>query len=136
MDEGVVSPTDLQEFIRLDMLDGIAAKPSRCGGLASNKRQIELCLENGLMWVGSGLTDPDISLAATLGLYGAFGLEKPAALNGGQFLDADVLKNPIRIEDGFATVPEGAGLGVEVDETRVVELMKRSGGDRLLNGIR
>jgi L-alanine-DL-glutamate epimerase-like enolase superfamily enzyme len=135
MDEGVVSPTDLEEFIRLGMLDGIAAKPSRCGGLASNKRQIELCLENGLMWVGSGLTDPDISLAAALGLYGAFGLQKPAALNGDQFLNADVLKNRIRIEDGYAYVPRGMGLGIEVDEGKVVELMKQSGGDKLLKGM-
>ena len=28
------------------------------------------------MWLGSGLTDPDISLAATLALYGAFGLHE------------------------------------------------------------
>ena len=128
-------PTGLEEFIRLDRLDGMGAKPSRCGGLTSNKRQIELRLENGLMWVGSGLTDPDISLAAALGLYGALDLQTPAALNGGQFLNADVLKTPIRVEDGFAYLPRGSGLGVEVDEEKVIELMKRSGGDRLLKGV-
>ena len=42
MDEGVVSPIELEEFIRLKMLDGVAMKPSRCGGLLSNKRQIEI----------------------------------------------------------------------------------------------
>jgi L-alanine-DL-glutamate epimerase-like enolase superfamily enzyme len=124
MDEGVVSPVELEEFIRLKMIDGMAMKPSRCGGLVSAKRQIELIEEAGLMWLGSGLTDPDISFAATLGLYGAFGLAKPAALNGPQFLIADVLKTPIKIEDGCAEVPTGPGLGVEVDEDKVVELMK------------
>ena len=132
MDEGVVSPTDLEEFIKLGMLDGVAMKPARCGGLSSNKRQIELCLEHNLIWLGSGLTDPDISLAAALGLYGAFGLKTPAALNGPQFLTADVLKKPIRIENGTAAIPEGPGLGIEVDEDKVIELMKRSGGDRLI----
>jgi muconate cycloisomerase len=87
------------------------------------------------MWVGSGLTDPDISLAATLGLYGAFNLKKPAALNGSQFLDGDVLKTAVKIENGFAHVPAGPGLGIEVDEEKVVELMKRSGGDKLLKGM-
>ncbi len=134
MDEGVVSPVDLEEFIKLDMLDGMAMKPARCGGLLSNKRQIELCEKHGLMWVGSGLTDPDISFAATLGLYGAFGLKKPAALNGPQFLTDDVLKNPVVVKDGFAHVPQGPGLGVEVDEEKVVALMKSSGGDKLLAG--
>jgi len=132
MDEGVVSPTDLEEFIKLGMLDGVAMKPARCGGLSSNKRQIELCLEHKLIWLGSGLTDPDISLAATLGLYGAYGLTKPAALNGPQFLTADVLKKPLRIENGIAHVPQGPGLGIDVDENKVIELMKLSGGDKLV----
>ncbi len=132
MDEGVISPTDLEEFIKLGMLDGVAMKPARCGGLISNKRQIELCQIHSLLWLGSGLTDPDISLAACLGLYGAFGLKKPAALNGPQFLTADVLKKPIPIENGIAHVPTGPGLGIEVDENKVVQLMKQSGSDKLI----
>ncbi len=126
MDEGVVSPVELAEFIRLDMLNGMAMKPARCGGLLSNKRQIELVQEAGLMWVGSGLTDPDISLAATLGLYGAFDLQKPAALNGPQFLTEDVLAKPLEIANGMAHVPTGPGLGIEVDEQKVIELTKRN----------
>jgi muconate cycloisomerase len=108
----------------------MAMKPARCGGLLSNKRQIEYCLKKNLLWLGSGLTDPDISMAATLGLYGAFGLKKPAALNGPQFLTADVLKKPLRIEDGMAYVPDGPGLGIEVDEDKVTELMRQCGGKK------
>jgi L-alanine-DL-glutamate epimerase-like enolase superfamily enzyme len=126
MDEGVVSPTDLEEFIKLDMCDGVAMKPARCGGLLSNRRQIELCEQHNLIWLGSGLTDPDISFAATLGLYSAYGLKKPAALNGPQFLAADVLKQPIRVKNGIAYVPEGPGLGIEVDENKIRELMDLS----------
>ncbi|MBN1817193.1 MAG: mandelate racemase/muconate lactonizing enzyme family protein [Sedimentisphaerales bacterium] len=126
MDEGVVSPTDLEEFIRLKMLDGVAMKPSRCGGLTSGKRQIELIRENGLMWLGSGLTDPDISLAATLGLYGAFDLKSPAALNGLQFLTADVLTKPFHVQGNTIEVPDGPGLGIEVDEHKVIDLMKQT----------
>lgn len=127
MDEGVVSPVELEEFIRLGMLDGVAMKHSRCGGLLSAKRQIELLLEHGLMWLGSGLADPDISLAATLALFGAFGLKKPAALNGPQFLTADVLREPLVVkEDATIEVPRGPGLGIEVDEEKVKELVARS----------
>ncbi|MGD2295358.1 MAG: enolase C-terminal domain-like protein, partial [Candidatus Aminicenantes bacterium] len=126
MDEGVISPADLEEFIKLGMCDGAAMKPARCGGLVSCKRQIELCLENNLLWLGSGLTDPDISLAASLGLYGTFGLKTPAALNGPQFLTASVLKKPLHIESGTAFVPQGPGLGIEVDEDKVIELMEKT----------
>lgn len=128
MDEGVVAPQDLEEFAKLGMLDGVAMKPQRCGGLLSNRGQIEFCIKHDLIWLGSGLTDPDISLAASLALYGAYGLKTPAALNGPQFLTADVLKTPLRIEKGTAFVPEGPGLGMEVDEAKVMEILKQSGG--------
>jgi L-alanine-DL-glutamate epimerase-like enolase superfamily enzyme len=132
MDEGLVSPIDLEEFIKLGMLDGAAMKPARCGGLVSCRRQIEICVARGMIWLGSGLTDPDISLAATLCLFGAYGLKKPAALNGPQFLAGDVLKTPLKIADGIAHVPDGPGLGIEVDEAKVIALMRQSGGDRLI----
>ncbi|MCP4612715.1 MAG: hypothetical protein GY845_28810 [Planctomycetes bacterium] len=128
MDEGIVSPVELTEFIRLKMLDGVAMKPSRCGGLAPAKRQIEILLNEGLMWLGSGLSDPDISIAASLALYGAYGLAKPAALNGPQFLTTDVLTKSMDIKDGSVTVPRGHGLGIEVDEAKVIELMKKTTG--------
>ncbi len=101
-------------------------KPSRCGGLLTAKQQIEIILDAGLMWLGSGLTDPDISMAAALALYGAFGLDKPVALNGPQFLTTDVLAKPLTIRDGSAAVPGGHGLGVDVDESKVVKLMKET----------
>jgi L-alanine-DL-glutamate epimerase-like enolase superfamily enzyme len=126
MDEGVVSPVELQEFTRLKMLDGVAMKPSRCGGLLSAKRQIEILLDAGLMWLGSGLCDPDISLAATLGLFGAFGLKRPAALNAPQFLTNDVLAKPLKLAGDTIEVPTGPGLGIEVDEAKVMELVKKT----------
>jgi len=128
MDEGIVSVVELEEFAKLGMLDGLAMKHARCGGLVPAKAQIEFCLKSGLMWLGSGLTDPDISLAAAISLYSAYGLKKPAALNGPQFLAADVLKKPLRIENGLAYPPEGPGLGIEVDEFKVLYLAKKSGG--------
>ncbi len=127
MDEGVISPTDLVEFIKLGMLDGIAQKPARCGGLVSCREQIEILLNEGLMWLGSGLTDPDISLAATLGLYAAYGLDKPAALNGPQFLAESVISERLMPVDGKLAVPDGPGLGIEVDERKLKALSKRTG---------
>jgi len=122
MDEGVIAPRDLLEFIRLDMLDGVAMKPSRCGGLISARKQIELLLDAGLLFLGSGLTDPDVSLSASLALYGACGLVYPAALNGPQFLAHSVVKTPFQPQEGKLTVPAGPGLGVEVDEAQIREI--------------
>jgi L-alanine-DL-glutamate epimerase-like enolase superfamily enzyme len=126
MDEGCVSPVDVAEFIKLRMMNGVAMKPSRCGGLASAKAQIDLLRQEGLAFLGSGLTDPDISLAASLILFGAYGLNRPAALNGPQFLGASVLKEPFAVRDGKIKVPQGPGLGIEVDEEKVRDLSART----------
>ena len=123
MDEGVVSSVELEEFIKLELLDGIAMKPARCGGLTEARRQIEIIERAGLMFLGSGLTDPDVSLAASLALYGAYSLNYPAALNGPQFLSGTILKNPLTVKDGEIAVPAGHGLGVEVDESKLQELL-------------
>jgi muconate cycloisomerase len=119
MDEGIVSTEELVEFIRLGMLDGVAMKPARCGGLLTARRQIELVNDAGLLWLASGLTDPDVSLAATLALFASFGQRRPAALNGPQFLAHSVVTTPLVPHDGQLSPPSGAGLGVSVDLAKV-----------------
>lgn len=123
MDEGVVSVRTLMEYIRLNVLDGVAMKVPRCGGLRPARRQIEMLEDAGLMFLGSGLTDPSISLAATIGLYGAFQYDRPAALNGPQFITESVLEEPLRPVDGALEVPTGPGLGIVVDEEKVRALV-------------
>ena len=123
MDEGIVSSVELEEFIKLELLDGVAMKPARCGGITEARRQIEIVQRAGLMFLGSGLTDPDISLAASLALYGAYDLKYPAALNGPQFLSGSILKHPFEVKNGELAVPTGHGLGVEVDEAKLREML-------------
>ena len=119
MDEGIVSAVELEEFIRLDLLDGVAMKPARCGGLTEARRQIELLRDAGLWVLGSGLCDPDLSLAASLLLYGAYDLDRPAALNGPQFLETTLLRVPFEVHAGQIEVPRGPGLGVEINDRRM-----------------
>jgi len=123
MDEGIVSSVELEEFIKLELLDGVAMKPARCSGITEARRQIEIVQRAGLMFLGSGLTDPDISLAASLALYAAYDLKYPAALNGPQFLSGSILKHPFEVKDGELAVPTGHGLGVEVDEAKLREML-------------
>jgi muconate cycloisomerase len=97
-------------------------KPARVGGLGPQRRIIEIVQDAGLMFLGSGLTDPDIGFAASVQVYAAYGLRYPAALNGPQFLDATIASSGVIVEGGHALVPIGAGLGVEVDEGRLASL--------------
>ena len=69
------------------------------------------------------MTDPDVSLAATLALFSAYGLSKPAALNGPQYLQRDILCKPLPIDGDIARAPSGPGLGIDVDEAKLAELL-------------
>jgi len=122
MDEGVVSTVELEEFHRLGLLDGVAIKVARCGGLTEARRQVEFLKDHELMFLASGLTDPDLSLSASLALFGSYGLEYPAALNGPQFLTHSILAEPLSINDDIASAPNGPGLGIEVSEAAIQEI--------------
>src|SRR6185503_7659368 len=59
MDEGIVSPVEAEEFMALGMMDGIAMKVARCGGLWHASRIVTLLEKYGLALFASGLTDAE-----------------------------------------------------------------------------
>ena len=123
MDEGIVSPVEAEEFMALGMLDGIAMKVARCGGLWPAARIVSLLQREDLRLFASGLTDPDLSLAASIHLFARAGLDLPAALNGPQYLagrgtgDASFRATRDRVR-----LPEGPGLGIAVAEEALASL--------------
>jgi len=119
MDEGIVSRVELEEFRKLKLLSGVAMKVARCGGLTEAARIMEFARNEGLMILGSGLTDPDLSLAASLILFSAYELPAPAALNGPQYLTTSILRQPLAVKGGAIAPPTGPGLGVEVDPEKL-----------------
>jgi L-alanine-DL-glutamate epimerase-like enolase superfamily enzyme len=120
MDEGIVSPIETAEFIALHMLDGIAMKVARCGGLWNASRIASLLRDNKLLLFASGLTDPDLSMAASAHFFSAAGLEFPAALNGPQYIAGRGTSDPhFRANGDVLRVPTAPGLGIELgDEIR------------------
>ena len=123
MDEGIVSPVEVAEFIALDMFDGIAMKVARCGGLWNASRIARLLQENELLLFASGLTDPELSMAATAHFFAWAGLEFPAAVNGPQYLVGRGTMDPnFRARGDVMHVPTGPGLGVALAEEIVTAL--------------
>jgi L-alanine-DL-glutamate epimerase-like enolase superfamily enzyme len=117
MDEGIVSPVEVAEFIALGMLDGIAMKVARCGGLWNASRIARLLEDNGLSIYASGLTDPELSMAASAHFFGWAGLGFPAALNGPQYIaDRGTTDATFRARGDAMPVPTGAGLGLASDD--------------------
>ena len=124
MDEGIVSVADFDEFHNLGLLDGVAVKVSRMGGLTESLRLVRRLRETDSLFYASGLTDPDLSLAASLHLFTSGGLELPAALNGPQFLTGSILRTPLSPIGDQLIKPSGPGLGVDVDESAMQTLLE------------
>ena len=117
MDEGIVAPAEVDEFIALDMLDGIAMKVARCGGLWNATRIATLLRDHGLLLFASGLTDPELSMAASAHFFGWAGLDLPAALNGPQYIaERGTGDAAFRAQGDIMRVPAGPGLGIAIPD--------------------
>jgi L-alanine-DL-glutamate epimerase-like enolase superfamily enzyme len=114
MDEGIIMDAVVEEFIALEMLDGITVKTARSSGIWQSQKIIRLAKEHGMALLGSGLTDPDISLTASLHLFAWAGIDKPCALNGPQFLDSTLIEYGLEQQGDIIHVPKGPGLGIEM----------------------
>lgn len=123
LDESLRHPSDLATFVKLNAVDVAIAKVQRSGGLTLSRRLCALAEDAGVRLMGSGLTDSDLGLAASLHLFAAYGIDTPVDLNGRQFLTSSYTTGAtVEVKDGVARVPTGPGLGVEVDESVVREL--------------
>jgi len=115
MDEGIVGPEVAAEFIALGLMDGMALKPARNAGLRPSVQIVQQLRATGLMILGSGLTDPDFSLAAAAQLYAWAGLTSPCALNGPQFLADSLTGETLVPRHDVLTVSTAPGLGLTPD---------------------
>ncbi len=118
IDETLRSLPDLIEYVRADALTVAVAKVQRNGGLWYSRQLCEVAGAAGLGLSLSGLTETDLGLAAGLHLAAAFDIS-PLQLNGPQFIETTFLRERLWTGGGRVTVPEGPGLGVEVDEAYV-----------------
>ena len=118
IDESLRALPDLLEYIRADAIGVAVAKVQRNAGLFHSRRLCEMAQAAGLELAMSGLTETDLGLAAALHLASAFDIN-PLALNGPQYIDTPFLARRIWNGGGTVHLPQGPGLGVDVDETYV-----------------
>ncbi|WP_207632327.1 mandelate racemase/muconate lactonizing enzyme family protein [Occultella kanbiaonis] len=123
IDEGSFSSADLARSATLDLADLVVVKVCKSGGLRAAQRTVAVAEAHGLEVLASGLTDCGIGFAAALHLFSLVDLALPAELNGPELL-AELFVDGLQITDGVAQVPNGPGLGIEVDEDRIRALAR------------
>ena len=125
LDESLRSLPDLIEFVRADALTVAVAKVQRNGGFWHSRQLCEIAEAAGLGLSLSGLTETDLGLAAGVHLAAAFDIS-PLQLNGPQFIETTFLRERLWKGGGRVTLPDGPGLGVEVDEVALKQWTRRS----------
>jgi muconate cycloisomerase len=118
-DEAVGTPRDALEVVQAGAADVLSIYAGMAGGIGGGRRIAAIAETAGLGWtIGSNL-ELGIGLAAHLHLAcAAPGLADdvvPCDIISTFYYEADLLAEPLAIEAGWASAPDGPGLGVALD---------------------
>lgn len=120
VDESVLNPPDLLNIIRHDGADLLFLKLDKSGGLVPTRELIALARAANVVPVAGGSLNTGVGIAALAQLAAAADLAVPGGYNGPLLLEA-MLTRPgdLCYDGGQLIVPDGPGLGVELDEVAV-----------------
>lgn len=119
LDEAAMSVEFVAELAREGLVEGVAVKVNKLGGLHHAHRMCRWAREQGVVLLGSGLMDAPIGFMASSHLFAAHGIDLPVDLNGPQHIAADYLAAPIRMQGQTVPLPDVPGLGIDIDEAKL-----------------
>ena len=120
-DESVFDPAEAVELARDRFADLVSIKIMKCGGIGPAREIASIAEAAGITGYGGTMFEGGLAIAAGLHLVAS----TPNIALGAEFytstfvMGVEILTTPIRIEAGETIVPDGPGLGVEVDEDAV-----------------
>jgi muconate cycloisomerase len=139
-DESAWTPHDVLEIVERRAADIVSIYTTKPGGLycamevAAVARAARMpCNVNGSVETGIGnLANIHLAAAAIpVSLSCVVPVSTPAEAQkgiAGIYYRDDLLKSPFRFEDGAVVVPDGPGMGIEVDESKVEKYLGRRPG--------
>lgn len=115
-DEGIHSERDIRDHHLAHAAEGCSLKCIKLGGPQAVLRAARLCADLGMrVNLASKIAESSVASAALLHLAAVVPAVEWGVSPAMQYLAQDVVAAPLRIEQGHARVPQGHGLGVEVD---------------------
>ncbi|HKS64214.1 MAG TPA: enolase C-terminal domain-like protein [Xanthobacteraceae bacterium] len=119
MDESIQSLADI-EAVKRAGAKGVSLKLIKLGGLRDAVAAGKLCRKLGLrINVAAKIAETSIGTAAAVHLACAVPNVAWGVSLTNLYLAADIVQRPIALSDGAVALPDGPGLGVEVDEAAV-----------------
>ena len=115
-DESVLTPHDALEVVRRRAADVIAIKTTKCGGLKRSRDVVAVAKAAGITCHGATSIEGPIGTAASLHFACAEpGIDFGSELFGPLLFDEELLQEPLRYSEGQLHLPDGPGLGVELN---------------------
>ncbi len=121
LNESVTTTEIVMQILQLRAADVILPDTYQCGGIVGVKKVDALCEAAGVPCVFHCAHDLGLKTAAMLHVVASspnFPLANDCTYYG---LEDDIVVSPHRIDRGYMTVPEGPGLGVEIDESKLAK---------------
>lgn len=117
LDESILSLEQLEKAIALQAFQVLNVKTGRLGGLFYAKKMIESCRMHGIRyWIGSML-ESGISKILHVHLASLSDTWIPGDLSSSnRYFSEDLIAPEIVAKEGKIPVPQGVGLGVEINE--------------------
>ncbi|MGM8214676.1 muconate/chloromuconate family cycloisomerase [Bacillaceae bacterium W0354] len=119
-DESVGSIYEATTLAREKAADIFSLKIQKHGGLRNTIKIAAIAESSGIACFGGTSLESSIGTAASLHAFSAIrNLNYGTESFGPNWLADDLVKHPLEIQEGFITVPEDPGLGIELDEEKV-----------------
>jgi len=126
LDESIVSAKAAADALALRSCSIVNVKAGRVGGYLEAVAIHDLCRAAGVpVWCG-GMLETGIGRAANAALAALPGFVLPGDVSASaRFYARDIVTEPAVLENGHVRVPNGPGLGVEVDRAALEEFTVR-----------
>jgi muconate cycloisomerase len=119
VDEGIHSLADIMASAKAGA-GGVSLKLIKLGGITAAIEAGKLCQRLGLsVNIAAKIAESSISSAAALHLACAVPKADWGVSLTHFYLAEDIVRQPLPLKDGLVALPDGPGLGVEVDEAAV-----------------
>lgn len=124
-DETLRGPEDAMACAAGQCADAFAVKIAQSGGLKAASDVVAIARAAGIGIYAGTMLEAGVGTAAALQLFATLPeLEWGSELFGPLLMQQDILETPIRYEDFCVHLPEGPGLGVQLDRERVAHFRR------------
>lgn len=122
-DESIATPEDVRAALRAEACDVVNVKLAMSGGIGPARETLREAHENGLGTFLSSTLDGPWGIAAALQVAAAEPLSLACGLATLRLFDGRLARALPRPSGGLMRVPQGPGLGVEVDDELLAEYL-------------